>query len=545
VGPANAFLSHSYGYRYVDVLRAVRAWEARQAALGRSGPFFYYFDLAVVNQHQQPGTVDARVLGSEFGEGVKACGRTLLVLRWADYAELAISRAWCLLEVATTLHHLPRSDLEIIMPPTDAAELCRALVEDFSSVEQRLCSINAADAGAREQADLDYIRGLITNELGGYGEVNERVLRCLREYVLLAAREALQLQGEAGLHGELAVRLGDFLRTMGRTKDGEAHLRSVLRSREGLLEARPTDRQCALSVAQALSALGSTVRLGDEGCPIAMLQRALDLQAAHLPPNDGALLTTTGRLGVALKDAGRLEEARPLYELALAGRRSTLGDSHPDTLFSQMNLAMLLHASGLHAEHDAIVADVVARRRAVLGDRHPHTLFARHRHGLALHHSGRLAEAAREMEEVCQLQTAVLGRRHKETLSSRALLARIWRAQGRAGAVEEAQAVVEDLQQKYGAEHVDTIRHTSALAGMQACPAAGAAVHLRAVQGVRGRAPLRPVLQSAERAARELGGSSSAEHRAQAAQLLAAIHADPAWGREGGGVAGSGGSAAA
>ena len=39
-----------------------------------------------------------------------------------------------------------------------------------------------------------------------------------------------------------------------------------------------------------------------------------------------------------------MEEARPLYEEALAVKRETLGDRHPITLTSIYNLASLLQA---------------------------------------------------------------------------------------------------------------------------------------------------------------------------------------------------------
>ena len=42
-------------------------------------------------------------------------------------------------------------------------------------------------------------------------------------------------------------------------------------------------------------------------------------------------------MGGLLQAMGKLEEARPLYEEALQGRRETLGDRHPRTLYSINN----------------------------------------------------------------------------------------------------------------------------------------------------------------------------------------------------------------
>ena len=533
VGTANAFLSHSYGYRFSDVIEAVRMWEARQAP--GAGPFYYFFDLAVVNQHDSKGkTVEFEVLRSEFGEGVKACGRTLLMLRWADRAALATSRAWCIFEVATTLAHLGAKGLEVIMPPKDTAALCRALDQDFSSVERRLCTIDAATAEAREQNDLNNIRRMIEETFGGYGEVNESVLGGLREYVLSQARGELERRQAAGLSSEeLEVSLGDFLRTMARTKDGIEHLERVLAAREALLEVEPTSRERQLSVARALSSLGSTVRLAGGKGHIAMLRRARLIQTERLPSSDEALLETTGRLAVALNDAGMYDEAQPLYECVLEERRRKLGEDHQDTNFSRLNLAILFYTMGQHSKHDAIVPEVIARYSATVGKRHPRTLFARHRLGLSLLRAGKLEEAASEMKAVCQLQAAVLGKEHKETLSSRSLQAQIWRMQGRSSdALVEFKELLGVLRRKFSATHVDAIQLHSYLAEALFAddPAAGLEEHCLVVKSVvsSGSAAnprIRSALDSAESAAKSLAGAPVSKQRTLAAQLLAEISA--------------------
>ena len=51
-------------------------------------------------------------------------------------------------------------------------------------------------------------------------------------------------------------------------------------------------------------------------------------------------------LASLLKAMGEREAARRLYEEALAGKRATLGDRHPNTLSSINNLALLLKEMG-------------------------------------------------------------------------------------------------------------------------------------------------------------------------------------------------------
>ena len=52
------------------------------------------------------------------------------------------------------------------------------------------------------------------------------------------------------------------------------------------------------------------------------------------------------RMGMLLRDMGKLEEARLLYEERLQGRRETLGDRHEDTLHLIHFLANLLDKLG-------------------------------------------------------------------------------------------------------------------------------------------------------------------------------------------------------
>eukprot|EP00964_Phaeocystis_antarctica_P088861 scaffold56561_cov46-Phaeocystis_antarctica.AAC.1 len=47
---------------------------------------------------------------------------------------------------------------------------------------------------------------------------------------------------------------------------------------------------------------------------------------------------------------GKLEEARPLYEEAMQGKRETLGDRHPRTLLSIYFMGELLEKQGMLAE---------------------------------------------------------------------------------------------------------------------------------------------------------------------------------------------------
>ena len=80
-------------------------------------------------------------------------------------------------------------------------------------------------------------------------------------------------------------------------------------------------------------------------------------------------------MGLLLMDMGKLEEARPLYEEAVKGRKKTLGDRHPETLISIGNMGVLLKQMGKLEEARPLLEEALQAQREPLGDRHPETLM--------------------------------------------------------------------------------------------------------------------------------------------------------------------------
>jgi tetratricopeptide (TPR) repeat protein len=63
-------------------------------------------------------------------------------------------------------------------------------------------------------------------------------------------------------------------------------------------------------------------------------------------PDHPDTLASANNLAYAYRAAGRLDEAIPLYEQALADYRRVLGDNHPNTLTSANNLVGAYLAAG-------------------------------------------------------------------------------------------------------------------------------------------------------------------------------------------------------
>lgn len=108
VNAANVFVSHAWGYQFLNVVDALENWVPPSAPALKREDYFFWFDIFSVKQH---GTVDRGFewWTTTFADVIKNIGRTLLVLEWEDPKPL--SRVWCVWEIASTLRGLAAFDI--------------------------------------------------------------------------------------------------------------------------------------------------------------------------------------------------------------------------------------------------------------------------------------------------------------------------------------------------------------------------------------------------------------------------------------------------
>ena len=88
-------------------------------------------------------------------------------------------------------------------------------------------------------------------------------------------------------------------------------------------------------------------------------------------------LICISNMGDLLKVMGKLEEARPLLEEALQGKRETLGDRHPETMVSISNMGALLYGMGQLKEARPLFEEALQAQRETLGESHSGTLISK------------------------------------------------------------------------------------------------------------------------------------------------------------------------
>lgn len=461
-GRATHFVSHAYDYTFLKAVDALRAWEARQPAGG--GPFFYYFDLLVVNQHAQAEKVAFETLRDEFGGGVRGTGHTLLFLEWgtdARMAPVALTRAWCVFEVFVTLASGAR--FEIVFAPADSLRFEAALKGNFAELAHRSCVINAETCAAREEADRDNIHQAIRHG-PGFLRVNQVLVEALQRWMVETGRRALDSITDPSKRAtsSLYSGLARLLREQGKLEDAEPLCVEALAGcRRVLGDSHPSTLAAISNLASLLSARGK------HSSAESLYVEALTGRRLVLGDNHVSTLASINNLATLLADQGRLEDAEPLFVEALASRRRELGDTHPHTLTSINSLATLRQAQGKFSDAEALFMEALASRRRVLGDSHVDTLRSTSQLGSLLKAQGKLAAAEAPYAEALAGRRRVLGDSHPSTLTSVNNLAALRHSQGK---LAEAEALFMEAlagrRRVLGASHADTINTTSQLAAV-------------------------------------------------------------------------------
>jgi tetratricopeptide (TPR) repeat protein len=176
-------------------------------------------------------------------------------------------------------------------------------------------------------------------------------------------------------------------------------------------------------------------------------------------------MDSRGNLAYAYQDAGRVDDAIPLYERTLADREHVLGETHPDTLTARNNLAAAYQVGGRPDDAIPLLERTLADRARVLGETHPDTIGSRSNLAYAYWAAERLHEAIPLLERTLADSEHVLGETHPSTLGSRGNLAYVYKDAGRLDeAIPLLERTVADSERILGETHPSTLTARNNLA---------------------------------------------------------------------------------
>lgn len=139
---------------------------------------------------------------------------------------------------------------------------------------------------------------------------------------------------------------------------------------------------------------------------------ALEKSYGEEDPRVGSALND---LGVILFGQGHLDDARPVFERALAIREGILGQDHVDVAESLNNLASLLQDQGLYQEATPLMARAQTIFEKVLGPDHVHIGTILNNRASLLQAQGEYEEARSLLERSLSVMEAALGPDHLYT----------------------------------------------------------------------------------------------------------------------------------
>jgi len=280
---------------------------------------------------------------------------------------------------------------------------------------------------------------------------------------------------------ETKILLASQLNLQGRYDEGVAINREVLERRRQLLGAEHPD---TLSTMNDLGR--SLINAGKYAEAVKTLREAVD---AKRRSGNSDMAAALSNLCVALIRQKEHAAAEPFMREALAARRRTLGEEHPDTVGDLNNLATLLMDLNKLQEAETLAKDSLAKCRRVLGDEHAKTLAAMNVMGQVLYRQNKYTETEPLYQEALATGRRVLGEEHPDVVIWTANMGFLMQRLGRIGEAEQYyREAVEKNRKALGDSHPYTLTMLKDLIGIlrQENKPADAAVYVRAAwEGVR------------------------------------------------------------
>ncbi|MEM7167049.1 MAG: tetratricopeptide repeat protein, partial [Planctomycetota bacterium] len=185
-----------------------------------------------------------------------------------------------------------------------------------------------------------------------------------------------------------------------------------------------------------------------------LYERAQAIEIKVLGPEHPSVATSLNNLGALLKAQGKYAGARRLYERALAITEKALGAEHRSVAMRLNNLAVLLEEQGKYDEARPLHDRALAIFEKVLGRDHPDVASSLNNLAGLLRDQGKYDEARRLYERAQAIEIKVLGPEHRSVARSLNALALLLAEQGK---YDEARRLYDQALAIYekvlGAEH--------------------------------------------------------------------------------------------
>jgi len=377
VGKCNTFLSHPWSADFQITVAAIVEYE--KTLPKGSPPKFYFVDYFAVNQHS-PGS-DLKQL-----EDLVGLSDTLVLMARPWKNPVALTRLWCIFEIAHAV--LKSTKIEIILCPTEIKSFQQSLRKNIKGawelVGELFKNIDSKNATATKKTDIEKIRKIIKNELGGFIKVDTIVADGLRNWFIRSSKALLKNFPDddkgSNEHAALVWQVAEFHYSQSQhleaaslyneaaiifKKNNNDHWltcekdRTFMFRKMGMLEEalpmaiKNLENQEKVRGPMHLGTLCSKRCLGAIQKDLGMNREAEENLRAILKvfedaeePDADQIQRTKYQLAEAIRNLGRLEEAEKMYQDLIDHRIKTHGPDHASTLNSVLMKARCIALAG-------------------------------------------------------------------------------------------------------------------------------------------------------------------------------------------------------
>lgn len=218
--------------------------------------------------------------------------------------------------------------------------------------------------------------------------------------------------------------------------------------------------------ASVRNTLGTTyIYVGDPAAAVAQFERAWELRRDNLGADHVETMNSLHELGIACRQAGKLENALKFLEQAWLQRAANLGRTHRDTLRSLNELAAACLATGDLERATTLANQAVDELSATLGVDHIDTLLSQSCLASVEKAAGRLKSAVTRFEVVVTGMKSKLGDEHSYTLAAMNNLGLAYLADGQLELAVPLFELAKEIQQRrLGPDHLHTLTSMNNLA---------------------------------------------------------------------------------
>jgi len=412
LGKCNVFISHAWRYPFVDLVSAVEEFQALKPNM----KYYFFLDYVAVNQFQP---VEDLV---NLQRMITVCPTFLLVmLPW--YNPIPLTRAWCIYEIASALDK--NKEPVVTMPKEQADLFMEGLMEGDDSIMQVFMNLDSKKAQASVASDLAMIRHDISQNMGGFNKVDQKVGDCLRLWLVSVVfkvdKDWPKDQIKSERRGNFLFRAGTFLITQGKFEEALLMKKECVDVRTELFG--PT-HESVLTAKTNLAVSYDEVGRSDEA--IIIQEAVVRAWVETLGEENRNTLQAKSNLAVFYGNVGKDKEALKLKEEILAIRERLLGPHHDEVLISKNNLAHSLGSLGRNAEVLVLNKEVHSIRLKKFGPNHPDTILSAANLGNSYTNLGKFDDAVKTNIDVFNWRAKLVGEYHRDTFDALSVVVLSW-----------------------------------------------------------------------------------------------------------------------